>query len=212
MIQVNGIWLPDEDTYFAAYLQKNSLWEPEKLQEALTYVTGQRRLALDIGAHVGLYSCVLADAFEKVHAFEANPATHACLEKNMCQFTNVFTHNVAVGPREGSVLVEKDKDRVGNTGSYFVRPQLSSAGDVTMLSIDSLSFDTVDFVKIDVEGFETNVLRGMLLTLDRCGPVIMIEEKNFKSRYDLAPARDILLSMGYTKVISMRNDHVYVRR
>lgn len=210
MKQVNGIWLPDEDTYFEALLQKSQLWEPEKLALALSHVKNLRT-AIDVGAHVGLYASTLANNFNNVFAIEANKPTFDCLVKNMSAFDNVTSYNLAIGHKEERLSICRDATRDGNTGSYYVGPQNDFQVSVDMIRLDQLEFEAVDFLKIDVEGFETNVLRGGMVTIDKWSPVILMEEKRFKGRYDLAPAGDILLAIGYKRVASIRNDHIYAR-
>lgn len=209
MKQVNGIWLPDEDTYFEKILLKSEEWEPEKIQAALSRLQ-QCRTAVDIGAHVGLYAVILADHFNRVKAFEPCAETFECLRKNTTAFGNVDCYQLALSNHTEFVTIHRDKDRSGNTGSYFVQRSQPADGQLPAMQLDELQLDAVDFIKIDVEGWEYNVLRGASETIRKWRPVLMVEEKNFKGRYSLPSARELILSFGYRLVASIRADHIYV--
>ena len=73
MKQVNGLWLPDSDTHFAGYREMNFSvgnipdYEIGTRRVALG-LTKQRRVALDVGAHVGIWTRHLAEEFDTVWA------------------------------------------------------------------------------------------------------------------------------------------------
>lgn len=50
-------------------------------------------------------------------------------------------------------------------------------GSIQALTIDSLNLDTLDFIMLDVEGAEFRALKGGLETIQRCRPIIQIEDK-----------------------------------
>lgn len=66
---------------------------------------------------------------------------------------------------------------------------------VEIVPIDDLNLD-VNFVKIDAEGTELSVLKGMLSTIERCKPVIMIERVNFT----ILEIQDLLQNFNYRLV------------
>lgn len=139
----------------------------------------QNRLAVDIGAHVGIISYQLSNIFDSVESFEINPDLFPCLEENIKrqQCNNVTLHPVGLGHEQALV----DITRKAKTLGTHVTP--NSKGTIPIRTLDSFDLDNVDFIKIDVEGFETNVIKGALETIRRCRPVILFECKDHGSRY-----------------------------
>lgn len=176
MIESRGIWLPEDDTHFRDLLLDSPLvdgkgtYQITKLHMALRFVTNWTR-AVDIGAHVGLWSYHLAKSFIHVEAFEPVPEHANCFVKNV-EAENVTLHQCALGAEEGRVAITRC---VENSGHSHVAPD----GDVTarILTLDSFGLQHVGFVKLDVEGFERDVLRGAIDTLARCRPTIIVEQK-----------------------------------
>lgn len=216
MKKIQGIYLPDHDEYFTRVLAKSPEWEPAKIEAALSYCTNHR-VAIDVGAHVGLYTTVIAAKFCDVYAIEADKANFDCLLRNVEALNNVTPYNVAAGPNNGFALVHYDSTRPGNTGSHFISPNIVlnqpiAAHQVPMVTIDSLHLQDVDLIKIDVEGFEQQVILGAFDTLTRYKPVLLLEQKNFANRYSLPPVQTCLDELGYQCVKSIRSDYIYVGR
>lgn len=211
----SGWYLPSDDTYFAQFVagpapRRNGFYR-EHLQAALEFVTAWE-CAIDVGAHVGFWSFDLAQRFRTVHAFEPVPATFDCLDRNMAEFGNVLTYNMAVGDKAGACVVHNDKKRPGNSGSNYVMPD--RAGDVPMRTLDELRFPSCDFLKVDVEGFELRVLEGARDLISQHRPVISMEctDFKFKDRYGIPEGRAEawLLKRGYRVAWAQRPDKVFV--
>lgn len=122
--------------------------------------------AIDIGANVGLYSLLLSQLIGSegtLFAFEPEPALYASLTKNRAknQADNIRTFNCALGEAPGRVsfyrsILNSGDNRLGNFG--WQGQQL----EVEMVRLDDvLPQHRIDFIKIDVQGFEGFVLRGM---------------------------------------------------
>jgi FkbM family methyltransferase len=177
MKQVNGIWLPKCDTHFAKALADSPVvdghgtYQLVKIEKCLA-VTGRRRVALDIGAHVGLWTMILAKHFQMVHAFEPVQQLRKCWELNTEHCNNVIVQPVALGECFSVVGMEYTPDNTGNS-----RIDNSGGVQVPMLTLDGLSIAGIDFIKIDVEGFEYNVLCGAEITIRQQRPVVLIEQK-----------------------------------
>lgn len=122
---------------------------------------------VDVGAYIGAYTLRAAKSGCTVYAFEPNPFSFKILSLNVEDngFENyVKLFNVAVGDREGEIFITLDFDttRVSNSG-YKVR----------MITLDSLKLRKVDWLKVDVEGFEKEVLGGAESTLDVTDKIII---------------------------------------
>jgi len=151
----------------------------------------------DVGAHVGKYSAQLIRSFPKadVYAFEPNPATFAQLSE---RFANGEIHciNLGVSSEAGrmEMYVYPDNPTTSHATAYReVITDLNAAQaqrvDVSVTTLDDFCRDQaitrVDFLKIDTEGHELEVLRGATGLLARGGlPVVQFEfnEPNVVSR------------------------------
>jgi FkbM family methyltransferase len=214
MIESGGIFLPDGEAHLLPYLADaprvdgKATYQLHKLKLALGYVP-RRRLAVDVGAHVGLWSRVLAMEFERVEAFEPVPAHRECFTCNVTA-NNVTLHAFALGAIKGQVSLVIAQ---GNSGSTHVATM--GGGEVTadMATLDSFGFTDLDFLKIDCEGYEENVLKGGIETLKRCRPVLIVEQKpNNGRRYGRTDydALKLLDRLGGKTVASKAGDYVVV--
>ena len=69
-------------------------------------------------------------------------------------------------------------------------------------SLDSYKFDNVDFMKVDIESHELEMLKGAVETLEKCNPIIFIEDPTYfynqKNNKKDPTGLDFLCSLGYT--------------
>lgn len=170
---VHDIALPDSEQHFVGTLSRlreaGESFEYPALRKALTFLPYEkRRIALDIGAHVGLWSRWLVKEFDFVHAFEPVNEYADIFDHNVTG--NVKLHRIALGEQYGEVGL---KEYPGDTG----RSHISGHGDVMMLALDSYGFVSVDLVKIDVEGYELQVLKGAERTLIDNKPLVVVEQR-----------------------------------
>jgi FkbM family methyltransferase len=129
---------------------------------------------LDIGANIGQFSITLATLFPKtrIYSFEANPDIFVLLQKNTKNLPNIVTFNVAVGPnRKMAFYYVPGKS---GKGSFILSNAVINldAKDVKKIEIDSVELTEescqslgipikFDLIKIDVEGFEYQVLNSL---------------------------------------------------
>ena len=130
---------------------------------------------MDVGAYLGAYTLRAAKSGCTVYAFEPNPYSFKILSLNVKDngFDNyVKLFNVAVGDREDEAFIALDFDttRVSNNG-YKVK----------MITLDSLKLRKVNWLKVDVEGFEKEVLRGAESTLDVTDKIVIEVRKENRS-------------------------------
>jgi FkbM family methyltransferase len=214
MKQELGWWFPDHEQHLPAWMRSpkgylvlngRPSYQGKKQQAALAAVR-QHRTAVDVGGHIGLWSYNLAAAFEQVHAFEPVEAHRACFARNV-EAANVTLHACALGREEGSVSIHTAPT---STGDSWVK----GGGNIPMVTLDSLQLTEVDFIKIDCEGYEENVLRGAIETIKRDLPVIIVEQKRdmATARFGLEPlgAVKFLQSLGYRVAQEISGDYLMV--
>lgn len=208
MKQAGTFVVPDVDTYFAPFLEEGG-FQLDRLKLALSFVE-EFDTAVDGGAHVGSWTREMAKVFSTVIAIEPAEDTYKCLLKNIEGLDNIVELNAALGSTSGRGKVVDDISRQGNTGSRFM--QIDSGGSVDLVTLDSLELGNLDFLKLDVEGFEYYALKGGEQTITHFEPVVLVEEKGFGRRYDLQPfaASHLLESWGARCVANVGKDYVFV--
>lgn len=136
---------------------------------------------IDVGANIGIFSFIAADLGHEVHAFEASQSNFACLVAgiDLNKFDQIHAHHLAVSDEPGELRFE-------SLGPYGHIAEDETEGArverVQAITLDDYSarLDTspVALIKIDVEGGESKVLRGMESMLSRTNAPDIIIESN----------------------------------
>lgn len=176
-------------------------------RNALLDLAPKGGVVLDIGANIGETSMRLAQAAGPngtVYSFEPSPTVGTKLRKNLSlnSFKNVKIVPLGLGSEPGSfqLVTPTEHNRGGN--------RISSAGTggetIKVVTLDSFIDDEkltrVDLIKIDVEGFEKNVLLGAKVLLQKLSPTLFIELDDANLREQNSSAKELvelLESLGY---------------
>lgn len=164
----------------------------------------RRGLALDIGANVGLWSRDLCEHFEHVIAFEPVAQFRECLITNVTS-ARLEIRPCALGATSAMVNMIITEH---NTGHTHVDTQSLGQGNVPMYTLDELALNNVDYIKIDCEGYETEILKGAEQTILQCRPILVVENKNHQDvgHTDTNTAIDLCVSWGARILDQVRND------
>lgn len=145
-------------------------------------------VVVDVGAHIGTFVVPIKQAVGeqgKVYAFEAHPDTFGLLEKNV-QLNQMSAHlyNQGVSNQEGVLYIADRKNKHKNTaGNYLVEAEsdFKKIDDlqVQLVRIDDTLSEPIDFLKVDVEGRELDVLRSAAQTIDKYRPIVYSEFVEF---------------------------------
>ena len=153
----------------------------------------------DIGANIGAHTLALAAIVGpqgRVTAFEPQRVIFQMLNANVALngLHQVATHHLALGSAAGSLKVPP-LDYTGelNFGGLSLE-NIKQGEDVAMSTFDSLAVRACDFVKIDVEGMEIDVLKGMAAAIQRFRPAMYVENDR---RHKSAALVAHLLGLGY---------------
>lgn len=151
------------------------LWAIQHLLPAL--IKDSRPVMLDVGAHHGDYCNLLARTFPQavIHAFEPHPRTFASLEKEAD--STVRLHASALGATAGTAELFDRKGQDGSVHASLSKESLLTTyhsdvivHQVRVITLDQFMDDEkierVDFIKIDTEGFEMDVLNGASRALE----------------------------------------------
>jgi FkbM family methyltransferase len=163
----------------------------------------------DIGANIGLYTLFVAKRIGnkgKVISFEPQPLTYQRLIENikLNNLENILSVNKAVGDINSSIAIRQSPD----SAKAFVSRTKEDRKDI---KVEMVSFDNflknndiakVDYLKIDVEGFEYFVLQGMKEFLKNSPPIIiqieLYEEFLKRSGSSINQTLNYLNDLGYT--------------
>ena len=163
---------------------------------------------VDVGANIGTYT-VLTSAVVgpsgKVVAIEPHPVIFKYLQRNIAanQLQNVLAVNVAVGAKRQTALMRYSERNPGET--HVISQFLSEATKVHMARLDDVLYElgilTVDYLKVDVEGYELSVLHGAKRVIDASRNIIIQIElvDAYAERYghSTADIAELLLSMAF---------------
>lgn len=207
-----GWWFPDIESHFPKMLKKSvdkggPAEYQHKVRDRSIQLCKHRRLALDVGANVGLWTRSLVTHFAQVVAFEPVPMFHECLSKNVTA-SNLLLESIALGDSNTTARMNITE---GNTGHTHIDPTSMGQGDTQVRTLDSRNYDNVDYIKLDCEGYEYRVLQGAVNTVKRCRPVIVIEQKPhdaYSDQYGQFAAIELLQSWGMIKLDQVKDDWI----
>jgi FkbM family methyltransferase len=150
---------------------------------ALASLTEPGTLILDVGANIGYVSAALATVpGAQVYAYEPDADNFACLVHTLGGRPNVVVQRIAIGAADGDALLQEIFDH-GVKQHALSRVQLASGSQtsghrVLVRSIDSMRASMngqIGLIKLDVEGSECDVLRGMMTSVRASRPLIHAE-------------------------------------
>ena len=160
-------------------------FEPHMVQ-LFRALIGPDDVVADIGANIGLTAILFSSLAHKVFAFEPSSSTYGILSNNLdrANVRNVEAINLGLGNKIESLTITFAKNnRSGGYVSDKIRPE---TGHVTeKIRIDTLDHYFSDkevapsFLKIDVEGFEQNVIKGGGGFLQKHKPTVVMEMNHF---------------------------------
>lgn len=224
MFQHQGVWLPDGEAHFPGWMDKHGeivdgrgTYQLKKWRACLPWIK-DFRVAVDVGAHVGFWAHQMAQKFELVHCFEPVSEFRYCLFENMKWAANFVVHPEALGAKPGRVVMKTPAldGGIDSGGTHVERAAAVNDEDpavVEMRALDSYGFEKLDFLKLDCEGYEEQVLLGATMTLHRWKPCVIVEQKPHKLKpnfgIDGTPACDLLRRMGAKQRAVISGDYIF---
>ena len=185
-------------------------WE-SKSREIFSILSLSSNTVFDIGSYTGVYTLVAAKSNRKlkVSAFEPNPDLFSALEKNLKlnRIRNVKSEQMALDNQPGEAYLYLNHDIHTSIGSLI---QSSTAGKKVLVRKTTLdiycenhSVNSIDLIKIDVEGYETNVLQGGSSIIKKSSPIILMESLTHET---LEKQFELLSELGYLRPLQVNGD------
>ena len=204
---IGNYLFPSNDTHFDRWMLEGEY--QQKQRDALFEYMEERRpieYIADVGAHVGLWSRpMMRRANTKyICAFEPNNSVRECYVLNMGGFDNYSIYPVALGHKNMKGFLNVETDNSGNTNVHPTR-----SGNTEIRTLDSFNFEHLDYIKVDVEGFEYNFLQGAVDTLNRCRPFVHLEMKSKNMRNSKDDFYRFMKNIGYSQVMKIGAEVLY---
>jgi FkbM family methyltransferase len=198
LIKDGVAWYAPGDTFeylpSRGHEEREISWAKERFPDGALFI--------DVGANVGLYTVKLAHNFKKIVAVEPNPVNAYILRKNveLNNLENVQLLEVAAWSRPemlffnqmtiNSLASNAKVERIPDGGA--VAPPFPILG----VPLDDYNLDP-DFIKMDIEGGEFEAIFGLVETMERSKPVMLIEVHQFADGRTVGKFKDIMSSFGY---------------
>lgn len=135
--------------------------------------------AIQAGGNVGVWPKAMSKRFSHTITFEPDSKNYTCLLYNLRQeieLEKVTAFRAALGDTVGTVGLATDPK---NIGAHYI----NGKGSIPIFKIDELSLSSLDFICLDIEGYELKALQGAADYIQRFRPVIQIEDKGLSVKY-----------------------------
>ena len=163
IIDGNKMFLDEKDSLL---LSINKIYEKNETNFVKDSVN-KGDIVIDIGANIGYYTLMFAKLVGdtgKIYSFEPDPRNFLILEKNIQinGYNNIILEKKAVSNKLGKSILYVNEN---SAGSSMHKPNnVVNQIDVDLITLDNyfeVNSITPDFIKIDIEGYELNALKGM---------------------------------------------------
>ena len=206
------------------------LWDEEGIDTLLEHIADDTEI-LDIGANIGLVTLGLLQKAQQrgirihaVHCFECDPFTFGLLHGNLAHEPRVKTYPFAIGDiqqicqmthntyNRGCNYIYHTSDSTGETQYDYTTFRLkgveTNRPSIQVLSVplDSILYQfkkRISVLKIDIEGFELQALRGAIKLLQMHRPVVLVEIWPI----NLERIMSLLKGIGYSHMEKVENPH-----
>jgi len=214
MKKIKKWYVPDYDTHYEEYFSINETGEYQKEPRDFALEKVENfRTALDIGGNVGFWSRDLCKLFDTVHIFEPESSNVECLKVNLQDYNNHIIHEIGLGNNF------EDRDFYKSTstsGGHTLNPKhVKNKNHVVkqllkIAPLDSYHFEHVDFIKIDTQGSELDILAGAVDTLKNndCVVNIEIEQKHKHQVEEGKPIFQFMKDLGFKLLKRYKRDEV----
>ena len=189
---------------------KNNYEKELKLIESFG---NKKKNAVDVGVYRGVYSYKLSKHFKKVYSYEPNPLLYPYLKKNLEQIIeNMILSNFALSDKTGNInlripkrsksIFKKNIEELYQLGCATIHDQnLFKEFDTFIVKKEKLDNllqeEQIGFIKIDVEGHETEVIKGSIELIKKQKPILLIEIEERHSKKPVLDTIKFINSLGY---------------
>lgn len=189
------LWWPDYDHNPVACHSK-VMRRVSDADMCLKYRKGDR-VVVQAGGHAGVWPLRLVQHFQQVYTFEPDQYLYRCLVRNVKEHPRIITYNTALGAKFDVAKLALH----ASAGSATIA---ENGETIVMQTIDDLRLPACDAIILDVEGYEVEVLKGAMRTIEKFWPVIHLELSHPEEQ------QAFLHPLGYRGKWRLHSDMLYV--
>ena len=203
--KVNDFWVPSNDVHIEQWKSGSPFTQNKCLNKFIKYCESQTKkmkTVIDVGAWCGTWAKAIEPFAKKVIAFEPDKTHFECLQRNCT--VNCTPRMEAVGAQLQEVSLTED--------NFTQAKRVNEKGNIRMITLDHMAYEDVDMIKIDVEGYEMEVLKGATKTLESV-KYLMIELNNNTKKYgsNNVEVEKHISSLGFKVLMDHWPDKVFYR-
>ena len=203
--KVNDFWVPSNDVHIEQWKAGAPFTQNKCLNKFIKYCESQTKkmkTVIDVGAWCGTWAKAIEPFAKKVIAFEPDKTHFECLQRN-CTI-NCTPRMEAVGAQLQEVSLTED--------NFTQAKRVNEKGNIRMITLDHMAYEDVDMIKIDVEGYEMEVLKGATKTLESV-KYLMIELNNNTKKYGSSNivVEKFIADLGFKVLMEHWPDKVFYR-
>jgi FkbM family methyltransferase len=181
----------------------------------------RNRIFLDIGANIGNHSLNLQEYFTKIICFEPHPIIFSILKLNLGYFDNIKLLNLGLSNKRSSgIMLKKQLNMAGINANNIFFNKKNKKNIYYKIKLDKLDNllseythlkkkNTIDLIKIDIEGSELKALEGMQKILKNNSAYIFLES-NIKT-FDSSVEIKLLKKLDYKYFYCLQSNKTEVR-
>lgn len=168
-------------------LRNGRVWEPH-LHRIFEKHINKGSVVIEGGCHIGSHSVKLSKLCDRLYCFEPLKQSNDLLKMNLINnnCTNVTVFDTGLSDMPGTANFDwipfgnlggsgLNNNPMGTFPYPGVTPNENEKYEINLTTIDALSLDSLDFIKLDVEGYEPKVIMGGIETIQKFRPVISLE-------------------------------------
>lgn len=171
----NGWYVPEDDKKITRVLEndadKSSPSYEGKYREQILEHIPNKRTFIDVGANVGIWSFPFIGKFQKVVGYEPSKQNIECLKANVLD--KIEIREKAVANFEGTADFHQAGKNCGD--GKLCRPGVGASYTVPVVKLDNENLSDIDLIKIDVQGWEYEVLLGAEEIIKNQRPWVIFE-------------------------------------
>ena len=187
---------------------------------------------VEVGCHIGTISVKLSKSCKKLYCFEPLITSFNLLKENLelNNCNNVIIHNKGLSNENKQGYLDFiSPNNPGGTGILCDSQNINSnvinltnKYPIELITLDSFNIDKLDYLKIDVEGYENNVINGAFKTIKKCKPLIVMEIfENMNTYSDGQPVIPMsvekvkdryknIIDLGYNVINIDQHDYLFI--
>jgi FkbM family methyltransferase len=204
--------LSESDYIFSTISKYGSFYERQFLKY-FRFCVRKSGVIIDAGANIGNHSIFFSKVMlRKCISFEPNPTAYELLERNIiANNASIVAYELGLSSDTGSARLDNENIQPNNLGAARLVQDKSDKNSIEMRRLDDVlealhPGERIAAIKIDVEGFESEMLRGAVHTLARHKPSVFIE---LADSHAYLSAKSILKQKGYREISVMGDTPMY---